>query len=147
MSHPDQDTDLIETFHRLTEAWIGGDFDLLHRHYDPDIVGLEPEPPFRIRGRNQVLEEYRRFLQAGGRIDYLRARDIDVQRFGDTGVLTYYFQTRRTLPGGSRWEFSGKETLVFLRRDRLWKLAHWHFSIDPASDRRMGPADEAGNGS
>jgi ketosteroid isomerase-like protein len=105
MSHPDQDTDLIETFHRLTEAWIGGDFDLLHRHYDPDIV------------------------------------------FGDTGVLTYYFQTRRTLPGGSRWEFSGKETLVFLRRDRLWKLAHWHFSIDPASDRRMGPADEAGNGS
>jgi ketosteroid isomerase-like protein len=143
MSKPDVASEPEATFHRLTAAWIGGDFDVLERHYDDDIIGLEPEPPLRIRGKQRVLAEYRKFLAAGGRIDYLRPRDIDVQRFGDTAVLTYFFETRRTLPGGGVWEFAGKETLVFLRRDDLWKLAHWHFSIDPDRQRRTPAPDPA----
>ena len=117
-------------FHRLTGAWTGGDFDLLERHYHPDIVGLEPDPPRRVAGRQQVLAEYRTFLDAGGRIDSLRSRDVQVRPFGNAALLTYFFETGRTLADGSKWEFSGKETLLFVRNDDTWQLAHWHFSID-----------------
>lgn len=129
--HSPETVPVVEIFHKLTDAWIRGDLTTLDRHYHDKIIGLEPEPPYRLLGKEKVLREYGKFLESGGRIEFLRSRDIKVEMFGDTALLTYFFQTRRMLPGGRGREFSGKETLLFVRQGGHWKLAHWHYSIDP----------------
>ncbi len=123
-------SEVEKTFHLLTEAWIRGDMDTLEKYYHDKILGFEPDCPDPIAGKSTVLAHYRKFLDTGGRIAYLKSRDIRVQPFGDTALLTYRFRTGRTLPGGRSIEFTGKETLLFVLQDGIWKLSHWHYSID-----------------
>jgi len=52
-------------------------------------------------------------------------RDLKIDVFGDVGIATYYPEVS-FVRDGKRVEASGRQTLVFVRTDSGWKIAHEH---------------------
>ena len=55
-------------------------------------------------------------------------RDLKIDVFGDVGIATYYPEVS-FVRNGKVVEVSGRQTLVFLKTDSGWKLAHEHGTI------------------
>lgn len=55
-------------------------------------------------------------------------RDLKIDVFGDVGIATYYPEVSFVRDGKSV-EISGRQTLVFVRTDAGWKIAHEHGTV------------------
>lgn len=52
-------------------------------------------------------------------------KDLKIDVFGDVGIATYYPEVS-FFRGGEQVQATGRQTLVFLRTDAGWKIAHEH---------------------
>jgi len=82
--------------------------------------------PERATGRAAVEVGFRRFFdeakaaRPGPPYLHLNPRELRVERYGDTGIVTFMLDA----PGGR----VARRTLVFVRENSAWKLAHLHAS-------------------
>lgn len=94
----------------------------------PDATVFFPfdAAPKRATGRTEVEDMFRRFFdqtrstRPGPPYLHLNPRDLVVQRYGDTGIVTFML--------GASGNRVGRRTLVFVREKGDWKVVHLHAS-------------------
>ena len=55
-------------------------------------------------------------------------KELKIDVFGDIGIVTYYPHVAFVQEGEEK-QASGRQTLVFLKTDRGWKIVHEHGTI------------------
>jgi ketosteroid isomerase-like protein len=74
----------------------------------------------RVTGRAAVEERWQRFFSRLQRPFQVNPRDLLIQRYGDAAIVTFNL--------GSGPGPVGRRTLVFVKENGDWKLAHLHAS-------------------
>ncbi len=93
---------------------------------DPTVFFPFDAVPRRANGRGEVEATFRRFFdqtrttRPGPPYLHLNPRELAIQRYGDTGIVTFMLSA----PGGR----VARRTLVFIRERGDWKLVHLHAS-------------------
>jgi SnoaL-like protein len=88
------------------------------------------DTPERVTGQAAVEGRWRRFFEEararrpGPPYLDLKPLDIQVERYGDAGLVTF---TLQLTVGGRRLPLQ-RRTLLFVREHDAWKLAHMHAS-------------------
>ena len=105
---------------------------------EPSVFFPFDDTPERVEGRAAVEARFRRFFDEtrantpGPPYLHLAPRDLRVERFGDAGLVTFMLDG----PG----ERIGRRTLLFVRENGVWKLAHLHASnVAQPQDRNLSP--------
>ncbi len=93
---------------------------------DPTVFFPFDAAPERATGRAAVEAGFRQFFDSvkasrpGPPYLHLNPRELRVERYGDAGLVTFMLGE----PGGR----VARRTLVFVRENGAWKLAHLHAS-------------------
>jgi hypothetical protein len=97
---------------------------------EPTVFFPFGDTPDRVTGHGAVEARWRRFFddararRPGPPYLNLRPRDLRVERYGDVGLVTFTL----TLTVGGRQLPLQRRTLVFVREQNTWKVAHLHAS-------------------
>lgn len=89
-----------------------------------DAQGVDEISRRWMRGRDEI-EAYLRQVAAAITDIRTEIRDVDEREWGDTGVLTCWFEQDYTLEG-VRQHISAPTTMVFRREGGAWKVALLH---------------------
>jgi ketosteroid isomerase-like protein len=85
---------------------------------------LDPEPPTA----EESLANLRALFARSLRFDVV-IRDLRVTHYGTAAIATFYTVGHTTAPGGSTsGEATYRATYVWVKRQGVWKIAHFHLS-------------------
>jgi uncharacterized protein (TIGR02246 family) len=104
----------------------------------PDVSFIHPRG--HERGWKEIKENvYDNLMGKTFSERKLTAKDIDVKVHGDCAVAVFYWEfVAKIRSNGSPLKTQGRETQVYRRSDRGWKLVHVHYSGMPAQGKREG---------
>lgn len=123
-------TEVWATLRALNDAWTQGDGSRLADHFHPNMVAITATDRLRLAGRDACLASWQSFVRAT-RIHRWREIDPLVQIYGDTAVVTYYFDMAFDMAGRTV-ELGGRDMFVFVREDGRWLAVADQFSPYPA---------------
>ncbi|QNM82740.1 nuclear transport factor 2 family protein [Sphingomonas sabuli] len=99
-----------------------------------DATVFFPQKPFplhRISGRAAVTGWFGKLFDARrGEPLQIDPQDVQIQQFGDSAIATFHL--------GKTEKGLGRRTLVFQRRDGVWKIAHLHASSIVVAEGERG---------
>jgi ketosteroid isomerase-like protein len=110
--------DLIDGINR---TWLQGDPADLVDFFHPDVVIQPPGDTPRVYGIGPCIESYAAFVR-DAHVRQFTPGDAEIDVFGDTAVATYRYEVVYEL-GGSKFDETAGELLVFLRQDSGWLVA------------------------
>ncbi len=102
----------------LNDAWTTGDPARLAEYFHPQMVAITATDRLRLTGRDACLASWQGFAQAA-RIHRWRELEPLVQLYGDTAIVTYYFDMAFDM-GGRRIDMGGRDMFVFVREHGRW---------------------------
>ena len=97
---------------------------------EPTVFFPFPDTPDRVAGQVAVEARWRRFFEEarkrgpGPPYLHLKPLELRVERYGDVGLVTFMLE----LTVGGRQLPLQRRTLLFVREQDAWKLAHMHAS-------------------
>lgn len=118
------------TLRALNDAWTKGDPDDLAAYFHENMVAVTATDRERLTGRNACLESWKRFAQAA-RIHRWTELEPQIQLYGNTAVVTYYFDMAFDM-GGRTVELDGRDMFVFVHENGRWWAVADQFSPYPA---------------
>ena len=127
MSHIDpQKSEVWKFIRALNDAWTKEKGERLSEYFHPRMVAITPVDKFRLKSASQCIAGWQGFAQAST-IHSWREDDPDIELFGDTAVVTYYYAMDVTM-GTNRMNLSGRDMLVVKKEDGRWWLIADQFS-------------------
>ena len=113
----------------LNDAWTKENGKRLPEFFHPRMVAITPTDRFRRKGARECVAGWEGFARAAT-IHSWREDDADIELFGDTAVVTYYYVMDVTM-GGARMTLSGRDMLVLKREEGRWQVIADQFSSYP----------------
>lgn len=115
------------TWERFQNRNIEGMLEMM----DADFTAFSGSMPLRLDTKKAEEDHIRTFVEKldGQVLDY-QIREPRVQVFGQAAVLTYHFSVTVVLKG-EKQTLTGKNTSVWVRRDKGWRQAHYHYAYNP----------------
>ena len=95
------------------------------------MVAITPVDKYRLKGAAQCIAGWQRFAQAST-VHSWRADDPDIELFGDTAVVSYYYVMDVSM-GPNRINLSGRDMLVLKKENDRWWLISAQFSGYPGN--------------
>lgn len=120
-----------QTLRALNDAWTLGDPARLADYFHPDMVAITASERARLVGRDACLASWQGFARAA-KVHYWHETEPLIQLYGDTAVVTYYFDMAFDL-GGRAVELGGRDLFVFVREHGRWWAVADQFSPYPAA--------------
>ncbi len=119
------------TVRAINEAWTNGRPDDLAEYFHPEMVAITASDRLRRVGRAACLAGWKGFADAA-RVLYWEEREPLVQMYGDTAIVTYYYDMRYTMH--SEVVHTGGRDMFVLIRDngRWWAVADQYSSYPRA---------------
>lgn len=116
------------TWERFQNRNIDGMLEMI----DPDFTAFSGSMPLRLDTKKAEEDHIRTFIEKldGQILDY-KIMEPRVQVFGQAAVLTYHFSVTVMLKG-EKQALSGKNTSVWVRRDKGWRQIHYHYAYNPS---------------
>jgi ketosteroid isomerase-like protein len=113
----------------LNDAWTKGNPDDLVGYFHKDMVAIVPAVRQRLEGRDACVASWKGFALSA-RIHQWSEIDPDIQLFGNTAVVTYYFEMSCEMEGRTV-SFTGRDMIVFLKENGTWRVIADQFSPYP----------------
>ena len=110
----------------LNDAWTKEKGERLSEYFHPRMVAITPVDRHRLKGAVQCIQGWQAFAQAST-IHSWREDDPDIELFGDTAVVTYYYVMDVTM-GPNRLNLTGRDMLVVKKETGRWWLIADQFS-------------------
>lgn len=124
------ETDEVWSFVRaLNDAWTIEKGDRLAEYFHPRMVAITPVETHRLKGAVSCIAGWQKFAR-NATIHSWREEDPDIERFGDTAVVTYYYVMDVTM-GANRLALRGRDMLVLKKEAGRWWLIANQFSGFP----------------
>jgi ketosteroid isomerase-like protein len=112
----------------LNDAWTKEKGDRLQSFFHPRMVAITPADRLRRKGAAECIAGWQGFAQAAT-IHSWKTENPDIEIFGDTAVVTYYYEMDVTL--GVRQTLAGRDMLILHREQGKWWLVADQFSPYP----------------
>jgi ketosteroid isomerase-like protein len=127
-----EDKKEVWTFVRaLNDAWTKEKGERLTEYFHPRMVAITPVDKYRLKGSARCIAGWQGFSQ-GSTIHSWREDEPDIELFGDTAVVTYYYEMDVTI-GTSRMNLTGRDLLVLQKEHGRWWLIADQFSGYPGN--------------
>lgn len=97
-------------------------------YFTDDASLFDESQAYRVKGKAEILNALEGWLRQSELRSY-QILDPQVQVFGDSALLTYYF-TEAGLSGGKEYSNAGKISIVFVKQGNTWKAMHEHRSVN-----------------
>jgi len=97
-------------------------------YFADDASVFDESQAYRLRGKADIMRQVEAWLQMTELRSY-QMLDPQVQVFGDTALLTYYF-SELGVSGGKEFSTAGKVSTVFVKQGGVWRAMHEHVSVN-----------------
>jgi len=123
MTFTDSEKNEVWAFVRaMNDAWTTEKGERLREYFHPRMVAITPVDRLRRKGSAKCIEGWQGFAQATT-IHSWREEDPDIEIFGETAIVTYYYNMEVTM-GPNRLNLSGRDMLTVRKEsDRWWLIA------------------------
>ncbi len=119
---------IIQVERNAWEAVKNKQPDLLADYFADDASMFMADQAYRVSGKAQIMSSIKGWLSSSDVRSY-QLLDPQVQVFGNTALLTYYF-SESGVSGGKDFSEAGKFSVVFIKRDGKWRAVHEHESTN-----------------
>ena len=116
--------DVLAAVDAIKAAWMIGDIDAAQKHISAEFETFEADGSLLSP---LDFEAAKAGFAAGLKFNVQPAHS-DVTIYGDAAVLTGYHMRQVTPPGGTRVSETLRITVVFVKQNGQWKVAHAHVS-------------------
>lgn len=113
----------------LNDTWTKGNPDDLRNYFHRDMVAITGTDRERIEGGEACVASWTAFSHAS-KIHYWKETDPKIQLYGNTAIVTYYFDMSFDM-GGQTIEMGGRDMFVFIKEDGKWWAVADQFSTYP----------------
>ena len=111
-----------KTVQDLNDCWTKGDGSNLVRYFHPRMVAIVPTSRERLVGRDACVAGWVGFAKLATILSW-KGIDPQIELFGDTAVVTYYFDIHFEM-NGRTIHMSGRDMFTFVKEnDRWWAVA------------------------
>ena len=117
------------TLRELNDSWTKGDGTGLVNYFHKDMVAITPTKRERLMGRDACVADWMGFAKAA-KIHYWKEIDPQITLFGNTAIVTYYFDMRFDM-GGQPTQMGGRDMFVFVQENDKWVAVADQFSPYP----------------
>ena len=117
------------TLRALNDAWTQGDPARLADYFHRDMIAITPVDRLRRDGAAACIAGWQDFAEST-RIHSWREIEPLIRVFGDSAVVTYYYEIRFEV-GGQVQEQEGRDLFFFVRENGRWWAVADQFSGDP----------------
>lgn len=121
--------DVWTTLRKLNDCWTKSDGKDLVHYFHPNMVALTPSDRLRREGRDACVAGWVGFA-AQARIHHWREIDPQIQLYGDTAIVSYYFDMSCDI-GGQTLHLTGRDLFTFVKENGRWWAVSDQFSSYP----------------
>lgn len=106
----------------LNDAWTKGNPEQLNDCFHKDMVAITATDRERLVGRDACFASWNRFAKTA-KIHFWKEIDPQIQIYGNTAVVTYYFDMSFDM-GGQTINMGGRDMFVFIKENgKRWAVA------------------------
>ena len=116
----------------INEAWTRGNPDDLVHYFHRDMVAITASDRLRREGGAACIAGWKAFAESA-RIHHWAEREPKVQIYGETAVVTYYYDIHFEM-GGQRIETGGRDMFVLVRENGRWWAVADQYSSYPCPE-------------
>ncbi len=127
--HDKAKNEIWKTLKDLNNTWVNGNPGELKNYFHTDMVAITPTDKKRREGREACMADWTEFSKTAKILSWNEI-DPKIQIYGNTAVVTYYFEISFER-GGENIDFGGRDMYVFVREDNRWWAVADHFSPNP----------------
>lgn len=120
-----------KTLRALNDAWTKGKHADLNNYFHKGMVAITATDRERLEGREACFTSWNNFAKAA-KIHHWKELEPSIQLYGNTAVVTYYFDMSFTM-GGQTINLGGRDMFVFVKEDGKWLAVADQFSPYPAT--------------
>ncbi|MBI1910401.1 MAG: nuclear transport factor 2 family protein [Deltaproteobacteria bacterium] len=113
----------------LNDAWTKGNPEQLKECFHKDMVAITATDRERLVGRDACFASWNRFAKTA-KIHFWKEIDPQIQIYGNTAVVTYYFDMSFDM-GGQTINMGGRDMFVFIKENGKWWAVADQFSPYP----------------
>ena len=117
------------TLRSLNDAWTKGNPNDLKEYFHKNMVAITGTDRERIEGREACVASWSDFAN-NAQFQYWKEIDPKIQMYGDTAVVTYYFDMSFSL-GGQTIDMGGRDMFMFVKEGGKWWAVADQFSAYP----------------
>lgn len=128
-SHETAKQEVWKTLRELNDCWTKDDGAGLVNYFHKDIVAITATERERLMGRDACVAGWMGFAKAAT-IHHWKEIDPQITLFGDTAVVTYYFDMSFDM-GGQTIKMGGRDMFVFVKENGKWLAVADQFSPYP----------------
>jgi ketosteroid isomerase-like protein len=128
-SHETAKQEVWKTLRELNDCWTKDDGAGLVNYFHKDIVAITATERERLMGRDACVAGWMGFAKAAN-IHYWKEIDPQITLFGDTAIVTYYFDMSFDM-GGQTIKMGGRDMFVFVKENGQWWAVADQFSPYP----------------
>ena len=115
--------EIWQTLQSLNRVWTTGKVEELKDYFHENMVAITSVDRQRREGRQACINGWAQFVAGTTKINYWKELDPQIQIYGDTAVVTYYFDMSFDI-GGKTIASAGRDLFVFVKeRGRWWAVA------------------------
>jgi ketosteroid isomerase-like protein len=118
-----------KTLKDMNKTWTEGNPDDLKNYFHADMVAITPTDKKRREGREACVADWVEFSKTAKILSW-KEIDPKIQVYGNTAVVTYYFEISFER-GGQKIDFGGRDMYIFVREANRWWAVADHFSPNP----------------
>ena len=118
-----------ETLRRLNDCWTKGDGKELVDYFHENMVAITPSDRERRVGKADCVAGWVGFAKMA-KTHYWHEIDPQIQIYGNTAVVTYYFDMAFEM-NGQLIKMGGRDMFVFAKEDGKWWAVADQFSPYP----------------
>lgn len=121
-----------QTIQEMNHCWTCGDqseLPKLNEFFHDSMVAISPTDRFRIEGKKACFEAWAEFSR-NVNITSWKEEDPKIQIYGDTAVVTYYYQVCFEIRG-QKTDMGGRDMLVLIKENKKWTVVADQFSTFP----------------
>ncbi len=119
-----------QTIRALNDCWTKGNPELLINYFHKNMVAITPTDRNRLEGQKACVAGWVGFARAAT-IHYWREIDPQILLFGNTAVVTYYFDMSFSM-GGQTIKLGGRDMFVLVKEEGKWWAVADQFSSYPS---------------
>lgn len=119
-----------QTLRALNDAWTKGKPENLKNYFHKNMVAITATQRERLEGWEACFTSWNNFVKAANIHDW-KELEPRIQIYGDTAVVTYYFDMSFQM-GGQTVKLGGRDMFVFVKENEKWWAVADQFSPYPS---------------
>jgi ketosteroid isomerase-like protein len=138
-THDDDRQQIIDHIHRIFQAFVEQDTMAIRNLHTDDWVGFQNRSREIVKGIDGYMINARRYLANSQMLEY-KLEDVDVQIYGDIGIVYYIGQWKsRSKQTGLVLKFRVRSVDIYRKTGSAWNQAGSHLSVLPSRSGGTGP--------